>query len=246
MKKIRVSAREVVRDIKNRESAQALKDKYSLNDQHLVKLKRVLLEHRLLSHEELDYLALPAIQNVKSVRAKEFITSFRKRPDDDFLMNEYSLNPKDLQKIYVALIEKRLLSEYEYHTRETKAAEVEEGSKLEIDASTEVTLIRMNMDESAVSEVRPRDHQSIPRVPGRSVCPRRERPAIPVTLPGNAVRARGDSEQQRASGFCPNCYRVKTPSSPDSCPHCGIVFSKIQQSGKCKAVSIWDMDYRDR
>ena len=246
MKKVRVSAREVVRDIRNRESAKALKDKYGLEDRHLIKLMKVLVKNQWMSPQELEYLALPETRNEKGARIKDFIASFRNKPDDYFLMEKYSLSAKDLQRIYEAVIENGLLSEYEYHTREKKAPEVEQGSEFETDTSTEVTLIRMDLNTNRFSQVRLRDRPSTPRNPEKPRGLNRPEQTPSATPAGSVMRASGDDEKSCFPGLCPNCHGATDPSSPDSCLYCGIVFSKVLKGEKSKGMSIWDLDYRDR
>ena len=60
------------------------------------------------------------------INAREFLEAFRDRSDDYYLMRKFSLKPKHLRKIYDQLMERGLLTEYEYNDREKKSLEVEE------------------------------------------------------------------------------------------------------------------------
>ncbi len=79
--------------------------------------------------------------SAKTVKAKEFVSLFRKKPDDVYLMEWYSITVKQLAKIYSALIEKGLMSEYEYHQRERKAPELEDTELPPMAASVTVRVI---------------------------------------------------------------------------------------------------------
>ena len=81
-----------------------------------------------------------------TVPAKDFLASFRNRPDDIHLMDRFRLTAKDLRMIYERLIQAGLLSEYEYHCRDRKAPELEEPFTNVSETSTEVTLIKNVFD----------------------------------------------------------------------------------------------------
>ena len=51
----------------------------------------------------------------KVIRAKDFLDCFRQKPDDLYLMQKFSLSPKQLAKVYQALIERGWPTELEYH-----------------------------------------------------------------------------------------------------------------------------------
>lgn len=63
----------------------------------------------------------------RSVNAKAFLAAFRERPNDYYLMEKYSLKPKHLRKIYDQLMERGLLVEYEYNSRDVKSPKVEQA-----------------------------------------------------------------------------------------------------------------------
>jgi hypothetical protein len=75
------------------------------------------------------------------VNAKEFLASFRARPDDLHLLKKYGMSLKQLRQVYAALIEKGLLSEFEYNHRERKAPELEECAPPQLSMSTAVSLV---------------------------------------------------------------------------------------------------------
>jgi hypothetical protein len=82
------------------------------------------------------------------INAKQFLAAFRAASDDYHLMSEFSLSPKQLKKIYKALVEKGLLSEYEYYYRQVKAPELDEPTDAVLSTSTVVSLIEGLSDET--------------------------------------------------------------------------------------------------
>lgn len=124
MEKIRVNARAIVDDIKERVGLKTLMEKHGLSYRHLLKVRDLLLEKGWIAREEFDYLNLPEASGPVTVPAKEFLASFRNRPDDLHLMNRFRLTAKELRKIYERLIQAGFLSEYEYHCRNRKAPEL--------------------------------------------------------------------------------------------------------------------------
>ena len=104
MEKIRVNARAIVGDIKERVELKVLMEKYGLSCRHLLKARDLLLEKGWIAREEFDYLNLPEASGPVTGPAKEFLASFRNRPDDLHLMNRFRLTAKDLRKIYERLI----------------------------------------------------------------------------------------------------------------------------------------------
>jgi hypothetical protein len=146
MKKIRVNARAIVGDIKEHVGLKSLMEKHGLSYRHLQKVKEMLLEKGWVTRGELEYLN-PADASVQiNVSAKDFLASFRTRPDDFHLMERFRLTAKDLRMIYERLIQAGLLSEYEYHCRDRKAPELEDPFTNLSEASTEVTLIKNVFD----------------------------------------------------------------------------------------------------
>ena len=126
MKKIRVNARAIVCDIKEHVGLKSLMEKHGLSYRHLLKVKEMLLDKGWVTRGELDYLNPADASAQMTVQAKDFLASFRNRPDDIHLMDRFRLTAKDLRKVYERLIQAGLLSEYEYHCRDRKAPELEE------------------------------------------------------------------------------------------------------------------------
>jgi hypothetical protein len=70
-----------------------------------------------IPHENISAVAAEPTTNPtgKLIRAKEFLACFRQKPDDLYLMQKFCISPKQLSKVYQALIEKGLITELEYH-----------------------------------------------------------------------------------------------------------------------------------
>ncbi len=75
------------------------------------------------------------------IKAKEFLSSFREMPDDFKLMEKYGISARQLARLYSSLIEKDLLTEFEYSQRENKAPELEEDLPPQLSVSTAVSLV---------------------------------------------------------------------------------------------------------
>ncbi len=243
MKKIRVNARAIVGDIKEHVGLQSLMEKHGLSYRHLLKVKEMLLEKGWVTRGELDYLNPADASAQITVSAKEFLASFRNRPDDFHLMDRFRLTAKDLREIYERLIQAGLLSEYEYHCRGRKAPELEEPSVNVSEASTEVTLIRSvfdggwgidRMEQGAQSRGTSRNESRLAKSPSNKP---RDR------LPGRPASSRGDVNEETTLAVCPNCGCPSDASSPNACPCCGIVFSKVKRSPENKRISRWQFDY---
>jgi len=134
----------------------------------------------------------------KTVNAKEFLASFRERSDDFYLLEKYGINPSQLKRIYTALIEKGLLSEYEFHGREKKAHVMEEGERPQLAASTTVKIIE---DPSVtLSERILRSGYSLDPTVSKAISEvinTRNRQALQNVAPKKA--------EQVTVNFCPNC-----------------------------------------
>jgi hypothetical protein len=243
MKKIQINAAAIVRDVRQRMDLKALMEKHDLSYPNLLKVKNILLERGLVSRVEIGYLNLADHIQERSISAKEFLASFRERPDDLYLMKKYKLKVKDLQGIYDTLMLAGLLSEYEYHSRDGKVRELEETTDAVCETSTEVTLLRNHLDTGfAVSERR------------CSATPRKTYPDLGRTpsavtpdskSKGNAPVDQGTVEEG-ISRACPNCGLSPHPSSPDACVYCGVVYSKAKRDSKYEGIGLWEADYRDR
>jgi len=243
MKKIRVNARAIVGDIKEHVGLKSLLEKHALSYRHFLKVKGMLLEKGLVTREELDYLNPADASAQITVLAREFLASFRTRPDDFYLMERFRLTAKDLQAIYERLVQAGLLSEYEYHCRDGKAPEVEDPFTKVSEASTEVTLIRSVFDGEwgvyrAEEEVPPRPSYSdeIRAYKSSKIEP-------PNRLSRPLANSRGDVDEETTLAVCPNCGCPSDASSPKACIGCGIVFSKVKRIPANKRASIWQFDY---
>jgi hypothetical protein len=243
MKKIRVNARAIVADIKEHVGLKSLMEKHGLSYRHFRKVKEMLVEKGLVTREELDYLKPADASAQINLQAKDFLASFRTRPDDFHLMERFQLTAKDLRMIYERLIQAGLLSEYEYHCRDKKAPELEEPFTNLSEASTEVTLIRSVFDGGwgvyrAEEEATPRP--SLPREI-RAYKSSSTRPPDRLSRP--LANRRSEVNEESTLAVCPNCGCPAEASSPDACVCCGIVFSKLKRVPNSKRTPIWQFDY---
>ena len=243
MKKIRIDAATIVRDIRQGADIKALMEKYGLSFPNLLKVKRALLEKGLASSEELDYLTHAEAPSGKSLSAKEFLASFRKRPDDLHLMERYVLKAKDLQRIYEKLIQAGLLSEYEYHSRERKAPELEEPANTVSEDSTEVTLLTNGFGAECAIRERGRDITPRKTYPNDSFASRTSSMSSQILRPKGTAPGVNEENVPR---LCPRCGRPRHPSSSEACIYCGVIFSKAKRDAKYEGVTIWEADYDDR
>jgi hypothetical protein len=243
MEKIKVNGKAIVGDIKARASLISLMEKHGLSYSSLLKTRDILLEKGLVTREELEYLHLADTPRRTTVPAKEFLASFRERPDDFHLMERFRLTPKDLRRIYEKLIQAGLLSEYEYNCRDRKAPELEEPSTNLSEASTEVTLLRSAFDRGGGTdrieeEIVPKGIHSQRVLADKSSSTKsRKRPTR------QPVNSRGDVDEETTLAVCPNCGCPSDESSPDACVCCGIVFSKIKRIPANRRTPIWQFDY---
>ena len=162
-KTIQISAKSIRQDIKARMSDRDLMKKYGISAKNLERIKRTLLVNRLLTEEELKNQGSPAAPEGKRLQANEFVDAFRKFPDDFYLMKKFSLNPKQLGKVYATLMDKNLISEFEFHCRVGQTPELEDpnASHLPEAASTVVSLIEKTVDE--ITERFMDDDEGVPK-----------------------------------------------------------------------------------
>ena len=153
------------------------------------------------------------------INAREFLEAFRDRSDDYRLMRKFSLKPKHLMKIYDQLMERGLLTEYEYDHREKKSPDVE---------------------EKTASRATPSPVVSTPDSPSEPVSTfttfQSESHSQPSSAPHLSTNAPTVVEL-RTTELCPKCDRAKHPDYPDSCPYCGVVFAKIKQTEKSEKMA---------
>ena len=243
MKKIRVNARAIVCDIKEHVGLKSLMEKHGLSYRHLLKVKEMLLDKGWVTRGELDYLNPADASAQMTVQAKDFLASFRNRPDDFHLMDRFRLTAKDLRKIYERLIQAGLLSEYEYHCRDRKAPELEEPFTNLSEASTEVTLIKNVFDGGG--GVYRAEEEAPPRAshPDEIRADKSSSTRPPNRISGHAVTSGGRMMEETTLEICPNCGCPAEASSPDACVCCGIIFSKLKRVPKSKRIPIWQFDY---
>jgi hypothetical protein len=243
MKRVVVKAREVVADIKSGKTDAELGRKYQLSPKSLVSLKNQLLAKNLVTPEDLlaTSKAPPSCGSPNSIDVKEFLKDFRLRPDDLFLMAKYSLAPRQLDSVYRTLINKQLLTEYEYEWREVKVAQLsQEPSPCEAASTMVATIERENLSGAGIAP--PADEHGLPqtffqdfsgtkiqRQPadldacsdpenGRSVRSSPRKHTKPLTTVVEIV----------TKEFCPRCKAPKSRDTSDSCLRCGVVFSKVE------------------
>jgi hypothetical protein len=242
MKKIRVNAAAIVGDLRQRMGLKAILEKHGISYANMLKVRKLLVERQLAAPEEFDYLNLSEAASGHSVSAKEFLASFRSKPNDLHLMKRYNLTVKELQVIYDTLMLAGVLSEYEYHTRDVKAPELDEPTGLGGEASTEVTLLRNELEPRCVIPLRGGDIEPRKSFPKDSV------PNKAISARGQTVRAQNqsqpgsDPEDALIPKHCPKCGLQSHPSSPDACIYCGVVFTKAKPDPRYEGVAIWDHD----
>ena len=174
--------------------------------------------------------AAASLPEKRSVNAKEFLAAFREKSDDVHLMQKFSLKPKQLGKIYSALLQKGLLSEYEYNYREKKIPELDEEASSMLAASAVANLVEN--PSQALAELTLSSGQQLD-------------PTVTKALEEWKLRKLGNKSSKVVEPqveVCPSCGKPKDPSSPQSCLHCGVVFAKIGTGQKYKGVSIWQSD----
>jgi hypothetical protein len=154
------------------------------------------------------------------INAREFLEAFRELSDDYYLMTKFSLKPKHLRKIYDQLMERGLLTEYEYNHREKKSLEVEEKTGLRATPSPVVSTPDRTTEASGTFTTFPSEPDSLPQ-------------SVPRVSTGPSTVV-----ELKTIELCPQCNSEKHPDYPDSCPYCGVVFAKIKQSEKSEKVAI--------
>jgi hypothetical protein len=241
MKQLRINAREAAADIKSRKSDEQLMKKYELNVKALARLKHELLSRSLVTEDDLK--AQGKAPPRKKINSDRFLDDFRARPDDSYLMEKYELKPKQLRKVYSTLIERGLLSEFEYEGRDIKSVDVEEYDEAQAAASTVVSVVERVEFERHVRDFSPanqglpkeffKDFSGIKIGTGYDALP-----GLPQ-LPGGSAKSRTLSPSTAVEVIeyerCPNCGNPKHVDYPDSCRQCGIVYAKFKP-GKEAAV----------
>jgi hypothetical protein len=223
MKRVRISAKDFLSDIRNGATDRDLGDKYDLSPRSLSKVKNALLGRGLVSREELGDFHAPIEPSKSRVNAKAFLEDFRKCADDIFLMEKYSVTAEQLKKVYDTLIERGLLDEYEYHCRDKKAPQLGEVETLPAEDLTAVSLVE-DLSGSL------KDYFAIS---ASSLTKNRAR----------AARKHGSLPPDPYFGsprlVCPNCGKLVGPDAGASCIHCGVVFAKAEQRFRQDKIAIW-------
>ncbi|MGO9567835.1 MAG: hypothetical protein ACLP5H_09870 [Desulfomonilaceae bacterium] len=165
----------------------------------------------------------------KTINAKEFLACFRAKPDDFYLLEKFGIRPNHLKRIYSALIEKGLLSEYEYNRRERKLPKLDDHKRPQLPASMAISIIEEPSE--ALSE-------HVLNL-GYSLDPDLAKALSDAIKSKELRKSKPLKADEEAPKLCPKCHKPKHPSAPDECIYCGVVFGKIEvQNGKGK-VSIW-------
>jgi hypothetical protein len=215
---------------------------YGISQDTIDKLRKALADRGLLPRHDREVSnSSCATKPKKSIDAKKFLASFRAASDDLCLMQEYGLKPKQLRQIYKALIEKGLLSEYEYYYRQRKAPELDEPTENLADASTKVSLVESISDET-------RRLYSLEHAQMQVSASDRDSQNVDSARNGNRVGvcATAGSLAKDSAGYCPRCHRPKDSSSPDMCIHCGVIYSKLARHAQGAGISVWDFDLREK
>ncbi len=156
----------------------------------------------------------------KTIKAKEFLASFRERPDDLYLLEKYGISVVQLKRVYAALIEKGLLSEYEYYGREKKAPGMEERQRPQLSASTAVSIVE-EPSETLTDRILKSGYFLDTRI-SKAISDARStrKPRVNQNIDSK-------KDEKSTMDLCPKCQKPKDPSSPGECIHCGVVFEKI-------------------
>lgn len=169
-----------------------------------------------MSREYREQTAQGSLPRKRAIKARVFVAAFREYPDDFYLLRRFSITPRQLRKIYSALLAKGLLSEDEYRCRERKLPRLDED---EWTSSAAYAAANLNENPSeAISELVYSGHQA----------------GSTVTKALEELQRKKEFEKGRSRAevptteLCPKCHNSKDLSSPDSCLYCGIVFAKIE------------------
>ncbi len=183
----------------------------------------------------------------KLIRAKEFLAYFRQTPNDLHLIEKFCPSSKQLKEVYDALIEKGLITEFEYNHSEM-ATNSSESLSTRLNPQSNKATVR----EGRGSEIRHMQRPSEQIHKSLELCSNSSAKIDPVSrVQASSSRKQRIIRFERSNksaferpAFCPKCSHVTNPCSPDSCISCGVVFSRLRPTGKGQQVSIWDPDYR--
>ena len=245
MKKVVISARQFIADLRARIGDTALREKYNLSPTSLLGLKKELLNRRLITPEDVRPSSEPPRPDRKALNAKQFAEEFRDHPDDFYLMDRYSLTPSQLRTVYRRLIERGVISEYEFHTRTTAAPEVDEASVIPVSATA--LLSAPSEEPKVAAPVASRGVRDLPedfyrdfsgiKLGSTSQIPLD--PARDAPLKGKESLKDQPTVVLLTTELCPNCQRPKDDFTAESCPYCGIVFSKVKRGHGMPNITVW-------
>jgi hypothetical protein len=254
MKKVVISTRQVIADIRARIGDAALMEKYSLSPRTLINLKKELLDRGLITPADIRPSRTPPNPQRKALSANEFVEDFRQNPNDEHLMARYNLTAAQLRTVYKKLIENRLLSEYEYYMREGASPKLEEPSVSPQPASSVVEEKERDLQPSpsrghGAAQALPgdffRDYSGIKIGQGRPPEPVDLDPDAAYQKPPEQLRTLRDQStvvQLVTCELCPNCARPREDPSLESCIYCGIIFSKAGKRIPSRNIRIWRGD----
>lgn len=202
---------------------------------------------KILDETKLAVTAAPVTCSTgKLIRAKDFLACFRQKPDDLYLMQKFSLSPKQLAKAYHALIEKGLLTEFEYHYLRGLPPVVSEGRisgpKPGELAAQNRTCETRGIEPQGYEIGEPRNYSQKPVSGIESLS--FQRTSEPKSR--NRMLERSGKELLHRPDVCPKCRRATDPRSPHTCMNCGVIFSKFRRTAKRQEVSVWEQDFRYR
>lgn len=255
MKKVSINYRDFVADIRSGKNDSLLMERYALSSASLVHIKNELLSRGLLTVDDLNLQGGP-VRTKKKINAERFLYDFRQKPDDLHLMAKYSLKPRQLRKVYLSLMEKKLLTEFEYESRNLKVPEVDrQPDRNEVppqaqSSSTVVSVVETDLEASYIASMRNselpeeffKDFSGIKIGKGSDSTTDYASVQQNCSPHGSKESSHGHSDlHERVDGKnCPKCGRPKSPDSMDSCVSCGIVFSKASGGSGPLECAVWD------
>ncbi|MBI5571453.1 MAG: hypothetical protein HY914_16030 [Desulfomonile tiedjei] len=245
MKKVVISARQFIADLRARIGDAALREKYNLSPASLLNLKKELLSRRLITSADVSPTSEPPRPDRKALNAKQFAEEFRQHPDDFYLMDRYSLTPSQLRTVYRRLLERGVLSEYEFHTRDAAAPEVDEASIIPMSATALLSTPSEEPEISARSSSRgpgdlPEDfYRDFSGIKLGSTSQLPLDPGLDSPQKGKDSPKDQPTVVLLTTELCPNCQRPKDDFTAESCPYCGIVFSKVKRGHGMPNITVW-------
>jgi hypothetical protein len=185
----------------------------------------------------------------KLIRAKDFPACRLRNPKDLYLVQKFRLSPKQIAKVYEALIEKGWLSEFEYNHRRIAtdtSKDLISGPSVKPDGTT-VTGGR-GPEIRGIGQMHDRFHappELLPESPPKLDSFGPERASFD-RKPRRVLFQRPEKRPFQRPEICPKGRYTTDPCSPEACLNCGVIFSKLRQTAKRQEVSIWEPDSRYR